>query len=96
MPTLSDYVNVFGEAEAVLRDRGYQVWYDESLKHFFAEKNGWDFSADSPTALLGIVSLYEARSPGEYREYWWSTQQYWDFAAVPRQPTRPYRSVIKR
>lgn len=36
MPVLSDYVNVFGEAEAVLRDKGYQVWYVEAAKLFFA------------------------------------------------------------
>lgn len=96
MPTLSDYVNVFGEAVFVLREKGYQVWYDEASKLFYAEKNGWDFAADSPTALLGVVAIYETRQPSEYREYWWSTQHYWDLAAVPRHPERHYRSVIRR
>ncbi|MBL8622590.1 MAG: hypothetical protein JNK64_14850 [Myxococcales bacterium] len=96
MPTLSDYVNVFGEATAVLHEKGYQVWYAEASKLFFAEKDGWDFAADSPTALLGVVAIYEARQPKAYREYWWSTPHDWDFAAMPRQPNRPYRSVMRR
>ena len=67
-----------------------------AAKLFFAEKGGWDVAADSPTALLGVVAIYEARKPEEYREYWWSTQHYWDFAAMPRRPERPYRSVMER
>jgi hypothetical protein len=27
--------------------------------------------SDSPAGLLGMVAIYEHRSPTEYREYWW-------------------------
>jgi hypothetical protein len=72
MPALSAYANTENTALVILRQKGYQVWYEEKLEMYGAEKNGWDFSANSITELLGVVSIYEHHgSPDLYREYWW-------------------------
>ncbi|KDN09921.1 MULTISPECIES: hypothetical protein [unclassified Gilliamella] len=38
---------------------------------YCAEKNGWDFIADSPSGLLGLIRIYEFKKPAIYKEYWW-------------------------
>lgn len=73
MPTLSDYTNVYGEAVKILREKGYQVWQEGMSQMYCAEKDGWDFMAESPTALLGLVAIFEHRLPKRYTEYWWRT-----------------------
>ncbi|WP_200753103.1 hypothetical protein ACI703_11190 [Isoptericola jiangsuensis] len=43
----------------------------EETETYCAEKDGWDFMADSPCSLLGIISIYEFKNPSRYEEYWW-------------------------
>ena len=71
MPALSDYSNVYATAIFFLEKKGYQVWLDERAEQFFAEKNGWDFQADSPCGLLGLVAIFEEIHPETFEEYWW-------------------------
>ncbi|OCG44159.1 hypothetical protein A9G28_03495 [Gilliamella sp. Fer1-1] len=33
--------------------------------------DGVDFMPDSPSGLLGLVSIYEFKQPAIYKEYWW-------------------------
>lgn len=95
MPALGDYPNVWDSAIAVLEEKGYAVWHDPRAELYCAQRAGWDFAADTPTALLGLVAIYEHRDPAEYAENWWR--------ARPRQrgtdlPTTPpdYTPVWQR
>lgn len=94
MPALSQYTNVNGTATAVLRSKGFQVWWDESLNLYFAERDGWDFAADDPIALLGLVAIFEDRRPTGYREYWWRSNGDAEAADVPSSPQRAFVSVL--
>jgi hypothetical protein len=71
MPALGAYASVWNSALAVLEEKGYEVWHDPGPDLFYAQKDGWDFAADDPTALLGLVAIYEHRKPEAYAEYWW-------------------------
>jgi hypothetical protein len=71
MPALSEYSNISNTALNILDKKGYQIWYDERLEMYCAEKNGWDFMADSPCGLLGLISIYEFKQPTIYKEHWW-------------------------
>lgn len=95
MPALSEYVNVYNSALEVLREKGFRVWRDEGTDTFCAERDGWDFVADNPLSLLGLVGIYEHRRPSEWREYWWKSEGPLDYRRLPT--TAPdYRSVIER
>jgi len=99
IPTLSDYTNVTSEAIHTLQQKGYQVWFSEAAKLYYAERGGWDFAADSATALLGVVAIYEHQAPKEYKEYWWRSadaQAGLSFDQLPRAPSRPYRSLTSK
>lgn len=90
MPALSEYTNVYDTAVRLLRQKGFQVWRDRSLGLYGCERAGWDFLAESPVGLLGLVAIFESQRPDEYREYWWRNEQSsGDFAALPDEP-RPY------
>jgi hypothetical protein len=94
MPTLSEYTNVYGTALRVLMDKGYQVWFDRKTNLFWAERDGWDFVGDSPTGLLGVIAIFEHRSPTEYKEYWWrKDHDHIDVRTLPDAP-EPYNSVL--
>lgn len=71
MPALGEYANVYDSALEVLRAKGFDVWYDEDADMFCCQRDGWDFMADGPISLLGLVALYEHQQPTTYREYWW-------------------------
>lgn len=71
MPALSEYSNVYNTALNVLDKKGFSVWYNEETELFCAEKEGWDFMAESPCSLLGIIAIYEHKKPDRYHEYWW-------------------------
>jgi hypothetical protein len=90
MPALSEYANVSATAFEVLRAKGFQVWVDESMKMYCAERDGWDFLADSPCGLLGVVAIFEHVKPTEFKDYWWRLAR---DPEVPKQPI-PYTSVI--
>lgn len=90
MPALTDYANVSATAVAVLRAKGFQVWFDDETKSCCAERDGWDFFSDNPVGLLGLVAIFEHVKPIEFSEYWWRLSRNVD---VPTQPL-PYTSVI--
>jgi len=73
VPALGEYPNVWDSAIAVLEQKGYTVWHDSRTDMYGAERGGWDFLADSPISLLGLVALYEHKQPDGYTEYWWRT-----------------------
>ncbi|MEV7973955.1 hypothetical protein [Cellulomonas sp. NPDC089187] len=93
MPALSEYSNVEASAIEVLRRKGFQVWRDAQRECYGAERDGWDFLADSPTALLGLVGLFEYIGPDVHSEYWWRVAR--DDSDLPNRP-HPYTSVIHR
>ncbi|MFC5474361.1 hypothetical protein [Paraherbaspirillum soli] len=74
MAALSEYANVQDTALKILLKKGYQFWFDDRTELYCAEKNGWDFKAESPCGLLGIVTIYEFKNPGQYSEYWWKEE----------------------
>lgn len=71
MPVLSDYADVYNTALNILDKKGFRIWYDKKIDVFCAEKDGWDFMADSPCDLLGLIAIYEYKKPTAYKEYWW-------------------------
>ncbi len=78
MPALSAYTNTENTSLVILKNKGYEVWYDEQLEMFGAVKDGWDFLANSITELVGVVGIYEYHgSPLEYKEYWWKIDDPW-------------------
>jgi hypothetical protein len=95
VPALSEYPNVWDTAIAVLEQKGYAVWHDRDSDMFGAEREGWDFLADSPIALLGLVAIYEHKHPDTYTEYWWRTQPTHTSLALPSAPP-PYTPITRR
>ncbi|MCA9680702.1 MAG: hypothetical protein KC457_00785 [Myxococcales bacterium] len=93
MPALSEHVNVWPSALRVLEAKGYQVWVQDDGETFCAERDGWDFMADSPVSLLGLVAMFEHENPARYQEYWWRTPGAIDLSELPSSP-KPYVSVI--
>lgn len=39
---------------------------------WIAEKDDYDFLADNPIELLGLVGIYEHKQPTEDVPYWWA------------------------
>ena len=95
MPTLSVYSNTENTALVIISNKGYQCWYKEEEERYYAEKNGWDFSADSITELLGAVSIFEDMAPEEYEEYWWRIREPWLIDQVAKEPKK-YQPVWKK
>ena len=71
MPALSSYLNVYNSALVILRDKGFKVWTTQDEGTWYAERNGWDFMADDPIALLGLIAIFEYHNPQTHSEYWW-------------------------
>lgn len=71
MPALSEAANVVNSCFLILEQKGWRIWYDESLDMYGAEKDGWDLLGDSPAGLLGLVAIYEYQDPAKYEQYWW-------------------------
>ncbi len=95
MPSLSEYSNVYDTALAHLRERGFQLWFDEATGMYFAERDGWDLAAETPVSLLGLAAILESKDPEEYAEYWWRDEAGPDYRELPRAP-REYTSVVAR
>lgn len=55
----------------ILDKKGFRMWYDEDFEMYCAEKEGWNFMANSPSKLLGLVTIYECKQPVKYKNYWW-------------------------
>jgi len=72
---ISEVHDVKNVAIITLRVKGYRVWWEAterpSADDWWAEKEGREFVATSPLALLGLVALWESRGdewqekPGE-------------------------------
>ena len=92
MPALSSYPNVENTALLVIRSKGFRVWTDDGQQHWFAERDGWDFMADTPTELLGLVAIFEFHRPQQYREYWWRIAEPFLLDSTPTQPP-DYRPI---
>jgi len=95
MPALSEHANVHNTMLVILQEKGYALWYDKASDLYYAEKNGWDFAANSPCSLLGLVAAFEYEHPTEYREYWWRKDEPELFRKLPSSPS-PYVSVIQK
>ena len=95
MPALSEYANVFDTAVAVLERKGYQVWVSPRTDLVWAQRDGWDFAAETPIALLGLVAIYEHTRPAGYTEYWWRTEPERRYADLPTTPP-DYHPVTDR
>lgn len=97
MPALSYYTNVHDTAVALLERKGFQIWFEPETDVYFAERDGWDFVADDPVALLGLVAIYEAAGPSEHEEYWWRDRGAAGVTKrLPTKPRRKYVSVVDR
>ncbi|BCJ47460.1 hypothetical protein GCM10010168_18180 [Actinoplanes ianthinogenes] len=83
MPALSEHLNVFTTAIAVLENKGFSVWYDREKDTFCAERDGWDFWAYSPISLLGLVAIFEFKDPSEFAVRWWETEGSIRYPDVP-------------
>ena len=59
----------------VLEKKGFSLRFDESREWWFAKKEDWEFMADDPIQLLGLVSIYEHHSPTDKTEYWWKIDE---------------------
>jgi len=95
MPSLSSYINVYGTAVTVIRGKGFQIWTDETEENWFAERSGWDFQADNPIELLGLIGIFETLNPTTHSEYWWRDSDAVNFDLIPKQPA-PYSPVVHR
>ena len=95
MPALSEYSNVTNTAINILIKKGYRVWHIAENEMYCAEKNGWDFMADSPCGLLGIISIYEFKNPKKYEEYWWREEDISLKHALSSTPPQ-YTSVVEQ
>ncbi|ATX14396.1 MULTISPECIES: hypothetical protein [Enterobacteriaceae] len=74
MPALSEYSNVHNTVFNILICKGYRLWHEKKQERYYAEKDGWDFVANSPCALLGLIAIYEYKKPDHYYEYWWKDE----------------------
>lgn len=87
MPALSEYSNVYDVAIGILERKGFQVWHEQDSGMFFCEKDGWDFSSESPCGLLGLVAIFEQVAPKHYSEYWWTIPTKTAHRSLPNTPT---------
>ncbi|RYD29806.1 MAG: hypothetical protein EOP86_21045 [Verrucomicrobiaceae bacterium] len=94
MPALTAYSNTENTALVVLKQKGYQLWYEEATESYFAEKNGWDFSAESAMELLGAVAVFEHFSPEAFESYWWRKESPELLHNLPSSPN-PYSSITR-
>jgi hypothetical protein len=75
MPDLSAYLNVYNTALVVLDRKGWALSFDSSHDSWHAKKEGWEFLADNPIELLGLVAIYEHHAPTVKKEYWWKIDE---------------------
>ncbi len=94
MPALATYTNVLNTALVVLQRKGYRVWSNQDESMWYAERQGWDFQADDPIQLLGLIAIFEYHHPSEYREYWWQIQEPFLLDRIPKNSPE-YKSVVK-
>ena len=85
MPALSAYSNVSNTCLVILEQKGFRCWTDQDGDCFLAEKNGWDFQADDPIQLLGLITIYERVDPADFKEYWWRIREPWLLEDLPKE-----------
>jgi len=95
MPALSAAGNVENTALVILKEKGYQIWYDKDLDLCCAEKGGWDFFATGAVELLGVVAIFEHHKPKGFKEYWWKIDQPFLVLDLPDQPI-PYKPIWEK
>jgi hypothetical protein len=95
MPALATYANVLNTALVILQRKGYRVWSNEDESMWYAERQGWDFQADDPIQLLGLVGIFEHHQPTDFREYWWQIQEPFVIDSIPKQ-SPDYTPVWKK
>ena len=93
MAALSEYTNVYNTALLILRQKGFQLWYDTRTGDFCAERDGWDFKSPTPCGLLGVVAIFEFNAPSEFQEYWWREEGPELYRNLPQTPERWYRPI---
>ena len=94
VPALSQHANVYDTALVLVERKGFRVWQDQSRRTFWAEKDGWDFLADDPLGLLGLVTIWEHLAPSEYSEYWWRLRRERSYSKLPT--TKPTYAPVYR
>lgn len=75
MADLSAYLNVYNTALVILERKGFSIRFDEKKEWWYAKKGDWEFLADDPMQLLGLVAIYEYQSPQTKEEYWWKIDE---------------------
>jgi hypothetical protein len=95
MPALSEYSNVYNTAILILERKGFRVWVDSKTSLYCCERDGWDFMADTPCGLLGVVAIFEFKTPKECGEYWWREDGPDRYGSLPTQAPE-YVSVVDR
>ena len=75
MPDLSAYLNVYNTALVILERKGWSLSFDKSNEQWLAKREDWEFLADDPMQLLGLVGIYEYRAPATKEEYWWKLDE---------------------
>ncbi len=75
MPDIGAHLNVYNTALVILERKGWSLRYEKSQERWFAKKGVWEFLADDPMQLLGLVAIYEHHAPKKKEEYWWKIDQ---------------------
>jgi len=96
MPALFEYANVNDTVVAILKAKGFQVWHDSDRDLYCGERGGWDFESETLCGLLGLVAIFEFKSPSKYEEYWWRETGSEPFGQLPTGPTREFHPVWLR
>ena len=101
MAALADHSNVYNTALLILQRKGYQLWKESHgtgrrrYELYGAEKDGWDFLANSPLALLGAVAIFEEKRPTSCTDYWWREEGSQLYHHLPDSP-RPYKPIWRK
>ena len=85
MPALGAHCNVSNTCLVILAEKGFRTWTDEDGDYFYAEKDGWDFMANDPIQLLGLITIYERTGPDKFKEYWWRIREPWLVEDLPKE-----------
>jgi hypothetical protein len=82
MASLRSHTDVYNTCLLLLRQKGYKLWVEGDLDpdgcvsplslSWKAKKDGYDFQANNPIELLGLISLYELKAPSRpSKPQWW-------------------------
>jgi hypothetical protein len=80
MASLASHPNVWNTCLEILHRKGFDLAIelhprDDGADAFRAERDGFDFVADDPIELLGLVAIYEHVEPVAWKPYWWSVER---------------------